>query len=77
MFIFNYLVLIIYSYLVLGGIYFFFRILFFYIYKIKKNFLKFLLKLFNVFNFKKILLFIECLIFGIYMLFDFFIKMIL
>lgn len=54
MFIFNYLVLIIYSYLVLGGIYFFFRILFFYIYKIKKNFLKFLLKLFNVFNFKKI-----------------------
>lgn len=53
MFTFNYLVLITHSYSVLGGTYFFFRTLFFHIYKTKKNFSKPPLKLSNAFNLKK------------------------
>lgn len=76
MFTFNYLVLITHSYSVLGGTYFFFRTLFFHIYKTKKNFSKPPLKLSNAFNFKKTWLSTECLISGIYMLFDPFIKIV-
>lgn len=70
MFTFNYLVLITHSYSVLGGTYFFFRTLFFHIYKTKKKLFKTSIEIIQCFQFQKTSLSTECLISGIYMLFD-------